>query len=145
MASRIFNCAIVPICVFLLMAALPASADDPKNGAPALSGVWSKKDGDLKIEFAEKDVVKIAPHGDSALAIVVCSYTVAKEKLVKVKVTGFGGNEEARKHLAEVVPVGTEFSFKWKAKDDNAKLDELKCDKVALLKSHLEGDYEQKK
>ena len=44
-----------------------------------------------------------------------------------------------------MLPIGTEFSFKWKVKDDNAKLDDMKGDKFEPLKSHLEGEYSQKK
>src|SRR5262249_34692497 len=70
-----------------------ASADDKKDDKPALSGTWTKKDAELKIEFAEKDVVKFFLHGDNAdkLIAVVCAYTVEKEGLVKAKVTGFEG------------------------------------------------------
>src|SRR5262249_13292482 len=44
-----------------------APADDKKGDSAALSGTWGKKDGALKIEFAAKGVLKIAPHGDSAV------------------------------------------------------------------------------
>ena len=75
---------------------------------------------------------------------VVCEYTVEKEGLVKAKITDFEGKEEAKKMVKEKLPVGTEFSFKWKVKDDTAKLDDLKGDKIEDLKSHLEGDYKKK-
>src|SRR5262245_41812203 len=39
-----------------------AAADVPGE-KPALSGKWGKKMGELTIEFAEGDVLKIAPHG----------------------------------------------------------------------------------
>jgi hypothetical protein len=122
-----------------------ALADEKKSDPPAISGNWAKKEGKLKIEFPEKSVMKIAPHGDSAMGAVVCEYTLSKEGRVKAKVSGFEGNEAAKKHLGEVVPLGTEFSFKWEAKEDSAKVDEMKCEKVESLKSHLEGEYDQKK
>jgi hypothetical protein len=44
-----------------------ATADDKRGDRPVLLGTLGKKDGELKIEFADKDVMKIAPHGDSAV------------------------------------------------------------------------------
>jgi hypothetical protein len=136
---------LVLACGALALASLAATAGDRKGDKPALSGTWVKKDAELKIQFADKGVLKIAPHGDSAVIAIVCDYTVAKEGLVKAKVTGFEGKEEARKHVGEKLPVGTEFSFKWRVKGDTAKLDDLKCAKVEQLKSHLEGEYDRKK
>jgi hypothetical protein len=136
---------VVLACGLLGLASLAATAGDKKGDKPALSGTWVKKDGEPKIEFADKGVLKIAPHGDSAVIAIVCDYTVEKEGLVKAKVTEFEGKEKAKKHVAEKLPVGTEFSFKWKVKDGTAKLDDLKCEKVEQLKSHLEGEYFQKK
>ena len=136
-------CAVLA-CGVLVLVSLPASADGQKGDKPALSGTWAKKDGELKIEFADKDVLKIAPHGDSAVFAVVCHYTVAKEGLVKARITGFEGKEEAKKKAAEVIPVGLKFSFKWTVKGDAARLHDLTGDKVEALKSHLEGDFEKK-
>src|SRR5262245_11686546 len=135
---------VVLACGLLALAGL-AEAGDRKGDRPALSGSWGMKDGELKIEFDGKGVLKVVPHGDSAVIAIVCDYTAEKEGLVKARVTGFEGKEDAKKHLAEKVPVGTEFSFKWKVKEDTAKLDDLKCEKVEQLKSHLEGEYDQKK
>jgi uncharacterized protein (TIGR03067 family) len=116
-----------------------------KREKPKLSGTWGKKDGQLKIEFADKGVMMIAPHGDSA-CVVLCNYTVEKEGLVEVKVTGFEGNEETKKKLQERVPVGLKFTFKWKVNGDAARLDDLMGDDhVEMMKSHLEGDFEQRK
>src|SRR5262245_54565789 len=145
MVPKTFKYPVVLASALLALASLAATADDKKGDKPALSGTWGKKDGELKIEFADRGVLKIAPHGDSAVIGIVCDYTAEKEGLVKAKVTGFEGKEDAKKHLAEKVPVGTEFSFKWKVKEDTAKLDDLKCEKVEQLKSHLEGEYDQKK
>jgi peroxiredoxin len=121
-----------------------ATADDKKVDRPALSGTWGKKDGALKIEFTGKGVLKIAPHGDSAVIAIVCDYTVEKEGLVKAKVTGSEGKGEAKKHVQERLPVGTKFSFKWMVKADTARLDGLTGDKVEVLKHLLIGDFEQK-
>jgi hypothetical protein len=145
MVPKTLTYRVVLACGLLALAGLAAMADDKKGDKPALSGTWGKKDGEPKIEFADKGVLKIAPHGDSAVIAVVCDYTVEKEGLVKAKIAGFEGKEEVKKHIAEKVPVGTEFSFKWTVKGDTAKLDDLKCEKVEQLKSHLEGEYNQKK
>src|SRR5262249_32710280 len=107
-----------------------ATADGKKGDRPALSGIWGKKDGALEIEFADKNVMKIAPHGDSAVLAIVCDYTVEKEGLVKAKVTGADGKGEAKKHVEERLPAGTKFTFKWTVKADTAKLDGLTGDKV---------------
>jgi len=129
----------------LPLACASASADDKKDDKPALSGTWAKKDAQLKIEFAGKDVLKILPHGDDPVIVIVCDYTVEKEGLVKAKVTGLEAKEEIKQKVQEHVPVGLTFSFKWKMNGDAAKLDELKGDKnVDTLKSHLEGDFEKK-
>jgi hypothetical protein len=144
MLPKILKYSAVLACGVLVLASLPASADDKKDDKPALSGTWSKKDGELKIEFADKGVLKIAPHGDSAVLAVVCHYTVAKEGRVKVKITEFEGKEEAKKKAAERIPVGLKFSFQWTVKGNAARLDDLMGDEVEALKSHLEGDFEKK-
>jgi hypothetical protein len=87
--------------------------------------------------------MKIAPHGDSKVIAVVCEYTVDKEGQVKAKITDFEGKAEAQEKVKELLPVGTEFTFKWKVKDDAAKLDDLKGEKIEPLKSHLEGEYKK--
>jgi hypothetical protein len=145
MSSKMLKYGTVLACVVLLLAARPASADDKKGNKPTLSGTWGKKDGELKIEFGDKGVMKIAPHGDSAPCVVVCDYTVAKDGLVKVKVTGHEGKEEVKKKLAEHVPMGLKFSFKWTVKGEAARLDNVAGGDVETLKSHLEGDFEQKR
>jgi hypothetical protein len=145
MLPKTLTCGVVLACGVLTLASLSASADDKKGDKPALSGTWSKKDGELKIEFADKDVLKIAPHGDSAVIAIVCSYKVEKEGRVKVEITGFEGKEEVKKKVQEKIPVGFKFNFKWKVNGDAARLDDLKGDDVEMLKSHLEGDFEQKK
>jgi hypothetical protein len=123
-----------------------ALADTRKDDKPALSGAWAKKEGELRIEFGDNGVLKIAPHGDRAVIAIVCNYTVDKKGRVKAEITGFEGKkEEARKKIAEHLPVGLEFSFKWTVKGDAAKLADVKGDKVPeKLKTHLEGDFKKK-
>ena len=79
------------------------------------------------------------------MIVVICEYTADKEGLVKAKITGFEGQDEAKQKVKEMLPVGTDFRFTWKVKNDTAKLEHLKGDKVELLKSHLEGEYSRKK
>jgi hypothetical protein len=134
------------VCSVFVLAGLAASADDKKDkDKPALSGIWELKGGETKIEFTGKKVVKIAPHGDSAIIAIVCEYSVDKEGVVKAKITEFEGKDEAKEAVKGILPVGTEFSFKGKVKDDTAKLADVKGEKVDQLKSHLEGDYDKKK
>jgi hypothetical protein len=128
-------------CSVFIMTSLAASADDKKD--QALSGVWELKGGELKIEFA-KNAIKIIPHG-SNLIVFLCEYTLDKEGLVKAKITGFEGKDEAKEEANNSLPLGTQFSFKWKVKDDSAKLDDVKGDLAERLKAHLEGEYRQKK
>ena len=144
MMRRILPCGLVLACSFLIVASRPASADDKKD-KPALSGVWTLKGGETKMDFSAKKVLKIFPHGDNDVIVIVCEYTADKKGLVKAKVSDIEGKEEAKKIVMEMLPVGTEFSFKWKVTDDAAKLDEVKGEKADGLKSHLEGDYNQKK
>jgi hypothetical protein len=76
----------------------------------------------------------------------VCNYTVDKKGRVKAEITGFEGKkEETKKKISEHLPVGLEFSFKWTAKGDTAKLADLKGGKVPeKFKTHLEGDFKKK-
>jgi hypothetical protein len=130
----------------LALAGLTVCADDKKDDTakPALSGVWVQSGGELKLEFADKGVMKIHPHGDKAEIAIVCKCTVDKDGLVKAKVSEHEGKDEVKNKINEVVPVGQEFSFRWQVKDDKATLDDLKGDKVDHLKAHLEGKYDKK-
>jgi hypothetical protein len=146
MRLKAFPCGAILVCSVLILAGFGAWADDKKEKEkPAFSGIWELKGGETKIEFTGKKVVKIAPHGDSAVIAIVCEYSVEKDGVVKVKITEFEGKDEAKEHVKGILPVGTEFSFKWKVKDDTAKLADVKGEKVEALKSHLEGDYNKKK
>jgi hypothetical protein len=132
------------ICVAVLACGAVALAEEKKGDKSALSGSWAKKGAELKIEFADKDVVKIVPHGDAAIITIVCTYTVDKEGLVKAKVTGLEGKDEVKKKLQEKIPVGFKFNFKWQAKGDAAKLADVSGDDVDIFKAHMEGDFEKK-
>ncbi|HEV2946628.1 MAG TPA: hypothetical protein VGX70_04590 [Gemmataceae bacterium] len=142
MRAKVLLSSLALVSAFFTLATVTAFADDKKS---ALSGVWVMKEGEPKIEFADKKVVKIFPHGDNKVIVVVCEYAVEKDHLVKAKITDFEGTDEAKKMVKELLPLGTEFSFQWKVKNDSAKLDDLKGDKVEHMKSHLEGAYSQMK
>lgn len=121
-----------------------ATPDDKKDDKPALSGVWVKKKGELKIAFDDKNVMTVTPHGDDKVLVIVCECTPGKDGRVKAKVTGIEG--EAKQVVAEKLPIGTEFSFTWKANANAATLGDVKGDKdkADLLKSHLEAEYAKK-
>ena len=109
------------------------------------SGVWAKKEGEVTVEFADKGVLKIAPHGKDSVLLVVCSYTAGKDGRVKAKVTGIEGKEEVKQKVEEKLPVGTEFGFTWKVKGGAATLGDVTGDAAEPLKSHIEGEYDPKK
>jgi hypothetical protein len=134
---------VVLACSLFVLTGLSASADDKKERA--LSGIWAMKDGELKIEFVDKKSIKIFPHGDSDAIVVLCEYSLEKDGLVKAKITGFEGKDEAKEAVKNILPIDTKFTFKWKVKDDTAKLEDVKGDQADHLKSHLEGDHSQKK
>ncbi len=136
--------AMLAVGVLVLMSLSATANDKDGKDKAALSGSWVKKEAELKIIFEDKDTMKIAPHGDEEVIVILCTYTVEKGE-VKAKVSGAEGKEEAKKAVQEKLPVGTEFRFAWKVKDDSAKLDDLKGENVELLRSHLEGEYERKK
>jgi hypothetical protein len=89
---------------------------DDKKGDFALTGTWGRKHGALKIEFADKGVMKIAPHGDMTAITITCDYTFEKGRVVKAKVTGAEGTGQQKKHIEMLLPAGTKFSFKWTVK-----------------------------
>jgi hypothetical protein len=143
MVSKILECGAVLACGVLLLGSLPAAADQTKGDTPVLSGTWGKRGGEMKIAFADTGVLKIAPHGDRVPITIVCNYTVVKEGLVEVEITGYEGEDEVKKKIAEHAPVGLKFRFQWTVSGDAARLDNLAGDNVETLKTHLEGDFEQ--
>jgi hypothetical protein len=135
-------------CGLLVLGGLSVAADDKKDDKDktAPSGAWVRQEGQLKFDFSDKDVMKIFPHGDNTI-VIVCEYSVTRG-LVKAKITDFEATkEEAKEKVKEKLPVGTEFSFQWKVKDRTATISDLKGggDNAEILKSRLEGKYEQKK
>ena len=129
------------LSVAMVMACPAGTRADDK---PTASGSWVKKEGQLKIEFTDKDVMKIAPHGDDSTALVVCSYTITKEGLVKVKITELQGKEEFKEKAKGHLPVGLEWSFTWKVKGDTATLEDVQGKDVDVIKSHMEGEFAKK-
>jgi hypothetical protein len=128
-----------------LEAAVRAEEGAKDKEKASLSGVWMRKDAELKLDFADKGVLKIYPHGENEVIVFSCEYSLGKDGRVQVKITGVEGKEDAKEKVKERVPLGTEFSFRWKARGAAATLSDLKGDKADTLKSHLEGDYAEKK
>lgn len=110
MRAKTFTCGVVWACGLLFFVGLSSSADDKKD-KPALSGTWAMKEGEAKIEFSDKNVMNIFPHGDNKVIQIVCEYAVEKDNLVKAKITGIEGTDEAKNTVKELIPVGTQFSF----------------------------------
>lgn len=133
------------VCGILALAGLTVLAEDKKEdkGKAALTGKWTKKEGELKMEFCDKEVMKFYPHGDKLAFAIVCNYSFEKDGRVKVKITELEGTQEIKDKAKGSLPIGLEFSFKYKVKDSAATLDEVKGDNVEHLKTHLEGDYEK--
>jgi hypothetical protein len=142
MFTKTLSCGMLLASSVFILAGLSASAGDKKD-KPALSGAWVLKERELIIEFADKNVMKIVPHGDSKVIVFVCKYSVEKEGLVKAKITDHEG--KAKDKAKDILPAGTEFRFTWKVTDDTAKLSDVKGDNAEHLKAHLEGDYSRKK
>jgi hypothetical protein len=143
LARQSVTCGVVLAGATLVLAALSASAQDQKDKAkPALSGQWVQQGGELKIEFCDKEVLKISPHGDDAAFLLICSYTLAKDKRIQAKITELTGTKSEK--AKEIVPVGLEFNFKWEVKDGVATLDDVQGKNVDLIKTHLEGKFDKK-
>jgi hypothetical protein len=141
-ARRMLAGGAVLAAVVMVLAGLSASARGQTDKGKLLEGVWAQQGGNLKIEFCDKKVVKISPHGDDQVILVVCSYTVAKDQRVQVKITELEGNKAAK--AKEVLPIGLEFSFTWQVKDGVATLGDVQGKNVDMLKSHLEGKFDKK-
>src|SRR5262249_8317862 len=106
------------------------------------AGLWMQAGGEVKLEFAGKDVLKFYPHGDPDIIAIVCTYKLGKNDRVSARITELAGKVADK--AKDVIPVGLEFSFTWQAKDDAATLGDFKGEKIDRLKSHLEGKYEKK-
>src|SRR5260221_14206125 len=81
--------------VALALVSRPAAAEDKKDGKPALSGTWAKKAGEMTIEFADKGVLKLRPHGDNLAFVIVCKYT-AEKAVVKGEITEIEAAEQIK-------------------------------------------------
>jgi hypothetical protein len=146
MRVKTLQCGVLLACSVVTLADPPAAtAEKEDKDKPGLSGAWMLKRGETKIEFFDKNVLKISPHGDNDVIVVICEYTAAKEGLVKAKITDFEGKDEVKRMVKEMLPMGSAFTFRWQAKDGTARLGDLKGKEVELLKSHLEGEYSRKK
>src|SRR5262249_31438124 len=119
-------------------------SDAAVDDKPTLGGVWVRKEGEMKLDFTEKDVLTLTPHGENKVVVLQCECSLGKEGVVKAKITDISGKEAAVKMIKEKLPVGTEFSFKWMAKDGSATLEDLKGEKIEIFKSLLEGAFEKK-
>jgi hypothetical protein len=120
-----------------------AAAQDKKDDKKTIAGTWTREANGLDIEFAfAKDVLKItAMQGDNGV-IVTTKFTVEKDGVVKVKVTGV----EEKGTFPAKPPKDLEFSFKWTVKKDGgAALDDLKGDGLDEAKGALEGEFKAKK
>ncbi len=138
MSHATWKCGAVLFCG--LLACLAVSAEEKGKTIPA--GTWTAKAGEVKVEFCDNQVLKLYPHGDPAIIAVVCSYTLDKDKRVDAKVTELSG--KAKDQVQSIVPIGSEFSFKWTVKDDVGTIGDVKGKSGDVIKSHLEGEYTQK-
>src|SRR5262249_18639004 len=126
----------------ILACAVLAVAVGRADDKPALNGSWKMSGGELRLDFVDKQVLKISPHDKDDMILITCKYTVEKDGVVKVKIPELEGT--AKEMVKGHLPPGTEFSFKWNAKEGKAELDDLKGKDVEGLRSHLEGKYEKK-
>jgi hypothetical protein len=86
----------------------------------------------------------IYPHGDNNAIQIECSYTLAKDGLVKAKVKDIDAPEKVAEQVKQVVPIGLEFEFKWKVDGDKATLEEMAGKDVDHIRGRLEGEYAKK-
>jgi hypothetical protein len=131
------------VVVAVALVGSPVAADEKKDAKPTLSGVWAQKGG-LKITF-EKDVMRVSPHGDNEVVILVLKYTVEKDGLVKAKLTDVEATEEIKAKVKETVPENLEFTFKWQVRGGMAMLEDVSGEKADAVKARLEGEYTKKK
>src|ERR1700687_4916147 len=98
MMQRSKRYAAVLASAVLLLASVSAPGEDKKDDKdkPSLAGTWTRQEGQTKIECSGKDVMKIYPHGDNKVIVVVCEYALKKEGLVKAKITELEGREKEK-------------------------------------------------
>jgi hypothetical protein len=122
-----------------------ALADDKKpqeKEKPGLTGTWARESNglDLKIDFVNKDTVKMSAFAEDNGVIVTCKYSVT-DGVVKAKVT----DVEVKGDFKNKPPKGLELKFKWKVKGDTATLDDFEAEGLEEAKQVLEGEYTKKK
>ena len=127
----------------LVLAGSRVQADD-KNDKPTLSGSWEKKDSEPMLEFTREGGLIIYPHGDNNAIKIECSYTLTKEGLVKAKVKDIDAPEKVIDQVKNVISIGLEFEFNWKADGDKATLEGMEGKDVEHIKARLEGEYAKK-
>jgi hypothetical protein len=133
----------VLVCAVLVCGSAAAGDKKADKKTPALSGVWVQKQGDLtlKIDFSDKEAVKVSLSKGEKAVTLTCKYSRDRKGVVKAEVTEV---EEQGVNVKEKLPVGLKFSFKWQVKKDTAALDDVEGDKAPpLLKSHLPGKYKK--
>jgi len=121
-----------------------ADMDQKEDDKPALAGVWVKKEGELKLDFSEKDILLISPHGENKVVVIRCETKGDKDGVVRAKIADIEGKDEAVRMIKEKLPIGTEFSFKWTVTKESATLEDLKGEKIEIFKMHLEGEFGKK-
>ncbi len=134
--------------VLAVAALFGAAAADDKD-TPALTGTWTRESNglDIKIEFVNKDTLKVSAFGGENGAVVTCKYTAGKDGRVTIKIT----DVEEKGSFPSKPPKGVELSFTWKVKGDTATLDDFKgVGKEGELladaaKPVMEGEYARKK
>lgn len=120
---------------------IAAGTNDDK---PAHVGTWAKQDGETRIEFVDKEVMKISPHGDPAVIAIVCKYTLDKAGLVKAEISDFEGRNDFKEQVKQIVPVGSKFEFTLTVDKTSASVDNITGDNAERLKGHMEGKYDWK-
>jgi hypothetical protein len=127
----------------LVLAGSQVQADD-KNDKPTLSGCWGMKDSEPTLKFTPEGGLTIYPHGDNNAISIECTYILSKEGLVKVKVKNIDAPEKVIEQVKNVISIGLEFEFHWKADGDKAKLEGMEGKDVEHIKDRLEGEYAKK-
>jgi hypothetical protein len=127
----------------LVLAGSRVQAGD-KDDKPTLSGSWGMKDSEPTLKFTPEGGLTIYPHGDDNAILIECSYTLSKEGLVRAKVKNIDAPEKVIEQVKNLVPIGLEFEFRWKADGDKAKLEGVEGKDVEHIKDRLEGDYAKK-
>lgn len=123
----------------LVLFAVPAFADEKKPASP--TGTWTHDAGGFEITIAfAKNLTITAMNGENGI-VVTASYTTEKDGTVKLKIT----KVDEKGNFPDKPPLGTEFSFEWKADGTKGKLANFKGENADAAKDVMEGDYKMKK